>query len=179
MAAENLNTPDTDRRVRLVEEHVRLENEHDLAGILGTFGAEASYDDEPWNDRRCGREQVQTYYRELLTAMPDLQIEIKGCHAAADAVILETVISGSHQGTWRGLPPTGRRLRFSLCGIFTFDRDDRLSGERIYYDKAGVLQQLGLLHDPMTNVGRVVTGLAHPITVAKAYGRKLFSGRRD
>jgi steroid delta-isomerase-like uncharacterized protein len=181
MAAATFNIPDQDprleKRVRLVEEHVKLENDHDLAGILGTFGAQAAYDDEPWNDRRRGRDQVEAYYRELLTAMPDLRIEIEASHAAADAVILETIISGSHRGIWRGLPPTGRSLEFPLCGIFTFDQDDRLSGERIYYDKAGVLQQLGLLHDPMTKIGGLVTGLTHPITIAKAYGRRLLNKR--
>src|SRR5438105_7132013 len=34
-------------RPRLVEEHVRLENLHDLDGILGTFGPDARYDDGP------------------------------------------------------------------------------------------------------------------------------------
>src|SRR4029077_11812739 len=35
-------------RLRIVEEHVSLENEHNLDGIMGTFGETARYDDEPW-----------------------------------------------------------------------------------------------------------------------------------
>jgi hypothetical protein len=34
-------------RLKVVDEHVRLENHHDLEGIMGTFGATAHYDDEP------------------------------------------------------------------------------------------------------------------------------------
>jgi hypothetical protein len=34
---------------------------------------------------------------------------------------------------WRGLPPTGRPVRFPLCGIFTFDEENRLAGEKILF----------------------------------------------
>ena len=42
----NVNTDRMAARLRLVDEHVRLENGHDLEGIMGTFGATARYDDE-------------------------------------------------------------------------------------------------------------------------------------
>jgi hypothetical protein len=45
-------------------------------------------------------------------------------------VVLEVIISGHHLGAWRGLPPTGRPVRFPLCGIFTFDSENRLAGEK-------------------------------------------------
>jgi steroid delta-isomerase-like uncharacterized protein len=163
-----------DARMRLVEEHVRLENAHDLAGVLGTFGDQASYDDEPWDDRRRGLDAVQAYYTVLLVAMPDLHIEVLNRHVAEETVILEVVITGTHLGDWRGVPATGRPLRFPLCGIYTFDRNDRIAGERIYYDRADVLKQLGLMHDPVTNFGRLMTGLMHPLTITRAYGRKIF-----
>ena len=35
-------------RVAIVEQHVRLENAHDLEGVLHTFGDTARYDDEAW-----------------------------------------------------------------------------------------------------------------------------------
>jgi len=164
-------------RARLVEEHVRLENAHDLEGVLGTFGDQASYDDKPWDDRRRGLEAVQAYYEELLAAMPDLHIEIVNQHVAEEAMVLEVVISGTHLGLWRGVPATGRHLRFPLCGVYTFDRGDRIAGERIYYDRADVLKQLGLMHDPVTNFGRLMTGLTHPLTITRAYGRKLLQRR--
>jgi hypothetical protein len=43
-------------RSALVEHHIRLENEHDLEGVLRTFGDVAQYDDEKWggNTTRAG-----------------------------------------------------------------------------------------------------------------------------
>jgi hypothetical protein len=39
-------------------------------------------------------------------------------------------------------------VQFPLCGIYTFDDEDRLAGEKIYYDRATVLRQLGVFHEP-------------------------------
>jgi steroid delta-isomerase-like uncharacterized protein len=170
-------TPDLSDRARaqvaLVEEHVRRENAHDLPGIMATFGAEARYDDEPWGEHHEGRDAVQGYYEHLLTSLPDLRIDITRRLAAADGLALEVRISGTHLGPWRGLPATGRSVSFPLCGIYTFDEAGTLAGERIYYDRVSVLQQIGLFHDPLSLVGRIETLLAHPVTVARAYARKL------
>ncbi len=160
-------------RLEVVEEHVRRENAHDLAGIMTTFGVQAWYDDEPWGEHHDGREAVRHYYEDLLAALPDLHIDIGRRLAAENGVALEVRISGTHLGSWRGLPPTGRRVDFPLCGLYTFDEEGKLAGERIYYDRGSVLHQVGLYHDPQTFLGRLETLLAHPVTVARAYARKL------
>jgi steroid delta-isomerase-like uncharacterized protein len=164
-------------RLKLVEEHVRSENHHDLEGIMGTFGAAAQYDDEPWGAHYVGRDEVRTFYEELLQALPGLQIDILQSHASPTAVVLETMIRGRHLGPWRGLPATGAELAFPLCGVFTFDDEDRLAGERIYYDRATVLRQLGMFHEPDRLTGRVINGLTHPLTIAQIVWR-MISGRK-
>ena len=159
-------------RLAIVEEHVKCENRHDLAGLMATFGAEARYDDEPWQDHRLGLEAVRSYYTELLASLPDLAIDIRHRHIASDAIVLEVTIRGTHLGVWRGgLPATGRRVEFPLCGIFTFDAHDRLAGERIYYDRGTVMRQLGLFHEPEGALGRLVTAVSHPLTIARAFLR--------
>lgn len=165
-------------RLALVEEHVRLENRHDLDGIMGTFGASARYDEEPWDDHHIGREAVRAYYDALLRAMPDLAIDVRQRHVAGDAVLLEVIISGHHLGAWRGLPPTGRPVQFPLCGVFTFDAENRLAGEKIYYDRATVLHQLGVSHDPDGMVGRIEAVVMHPLTMARAIGRAILQRRK-
>jgi steroid delta-isomerase-like uncharacterized protein len=160
-------------RLTLVEEHVRLENQHDLEGIMRTFGAAARYDDEPYDGHYIGRDGVRAYYEDLLRAMPDLAIDVQHRHTSDTAVVLEVIISGHHLGAWRGLPPTGRPVRFPLCGIYTFDEEDRLAGEKIYYDRATVLRQLGVFHEPEGALGRIATMLMHPLTIMRIVGRKI------
>jgi steroid delta-isomerase-like uncharacterized protein len=160
-------------RLRIVEEHVRRENEHDLAGIMATFADEAEYHDGPWGEQHLGRDAVERYYRDLLAALPDLHIDVRNRFVTEEAVVLEVLISGTQAGPWRGLPATGRPVRFPLCAIYRFAASGQLAGETIYYDRAGVLHQVGLYHEPVGVLGRLVTSLTHPLTLARAYGRKL------
>src|SRR5215469_12107405 len=120
-------------RIATVERHVELENAHALDGVLGTFGNNAHYDDEAWGDHYTGRDGVRAFYEQLMKALPDLEIEILKRHVAEENIVLEVMIRGTQMGTWRGLPGTGRRVELPLCGVYTFDEDDRLAGERIYY----------------------------------------------
>src|SRR5688572_1904068 len=162
-------------RLGIVEEHVRLENRHDLSGIMATFGDEAEYGDAPWGEHHLGRAAVEQHYRDLLAALPDLQIDVRDRIVSEDAVVLEVLISGTQSGPWRGLPATGRPVQFPLCAIYRFTPNGKLASETIYYDRAGVLRQVGLYHEPVGMFGRLVTALTHPLTLARAYVHKLFS----
>ena len=100
-------------RLAIVEEHVRLENDHNLEGIIQTFGETAHYDDEPWNEHYEGRDQVRQFYGQLMGALPDLRIEIVRRHVADETIILEVIIRGTQlahgvvsrhrEGLWRSL----------------------------------------------------------------------------
>jgi steroid delta-isomerase-like uncharacterized protein len=158
-------------RLQIVDEHIRRENEHDLAGIMRTFGAAARFDDEPFDAHHVGHQEVRAFYAGLLQALPSLTLDVQHRHVAPDAVVLEVIVRGRHFGPWRGLPPTGRTVELPLCGIFTFDEEDRLAGERAYYDRATLLRQLGIFHEPESAIGRVATVAMHPHTMARALAR--------
>jgi steroid delta-isomerase-like uncharacterized protein len=150
-----------------------FENEHDLEGVLRTFGDTARYDDEPWGDHYEGRHEVRSFYGQLMKALPDLAIVVQRRHVADDAIVVEVMICGTHLGGWRGLPATGRRVQFPLCGVYTFDAADRLAGEKIYYDRGTVLRQLGVFYEPQSILGRMSVLATHPATIARAIARKL------
>jgi len=159
-------------RLARVERHIRLENAHDLEGVISTFGDTARYDDEPWGEHYTGRDGIRLFYEQLMKALPDLEIEVHCQHVTDDAVLVEVMIRGTHLGVWRGLPATGRRIEFPLCGVYTFDGDDRLAGEKIYYDRGTVLRQLGLFHEPQSVLGQLSILATHPTTVVRAFARK-------
>ena len=109
-----------------------------------------------------------------MNALPDLEIEVQRRHVTDDAILVEVMIRGTHLGGWRGLPPTGRRVEFPLCGVYTFDADDRLAGEKIYYDRGTVLRQLGVFHEPQSVLGQLAILATHPATIVRAFARKFF-----
>ena len=46
------------------------------------------------------------------------------------------------------VPGASRSQIEPLCGIYTFEDGDSLAGERIYYNRAALLRQLGVFHEP-------------------------------
>ena len=172
MSAAAMSQDSRERRMALVAEHVRCENAHDLHGVFQTFGDSARYDDEPWDAHYEGREQVQQFYSQLMAALPDLSIEILRQHVSDETIVLEVMIRGTQCGAWRGLPATGRRVEIPLCGVYTFSADDRLAGEKIYYDRALVLRQLGVFREPQSMMGRIGILVAHPLTILQALVNK-------
>ena len=173
MAGASIPKDRVSARIAVVEQHIRLENEHDIEGVLRTFGDSARYDDEPWDEHYTGQNGVRLFYEQLMKALPDLEIEVQHRHVTDDAILLEVMIRGTHIGAWRGLPATGRSVEFPLCGVYTFDPDDRLAGERIYYDRGTVLRQLGVFHEPQSILGQISILATHPTTIVRALARML------
>jgi steroid delta-isomerase-like uncharacterized protein len=136
----------TAARIELVEEHIRVESDHDLDKLMATMGADPEYALNAETFR--GRENVHAFYTDLLRGFPDLHIATKHLHASDDAVTAEVQITGTHQHEWRGVPATGRRVDFPLAAVFTFDAQERLAGERIYFDTYLMLSQMGALPAP-------------------------------
>jgi hypothetical protein len=98
-------------------------------------------------------------------------------HHADDSVIVEFDLLGTHLGNFRGLPATGRSFKCRTLAIFVFaEGTDRIICERVYFDSAQILRDLGIAHDPMTLTGRVATVLNHPVTIGGAFLRKVLPG---
>ena len=172
MATASVPKDKTAARIALVEQHIRFENAHDLEAVLGTFGPDARYDDEAWGEHYKNIDGVRAFYSQLMAALPDLEIDVQRRHVTDDAILVEVIIRGTQLGPWRGLPATGRRVEVPLCGVYTFDDNDRLAGEKIYYDRATVLQQLGVFHEPQSFIGQLSILVTHPVTIGRALLRK-------
>jgi steroid delta-isomerase-like uncharacterized protein len=139
-------TIDEDRiaaRIKLIDEHVEAEMDLDLDRTLATLNEAPDYKIN--NDEFSGRERVRAFYANLFTGFPDLKLEITRRYVSDDVITVEATLSGTHKGLWNGIPATGRQIQFPFCVIFLFDKNDRLTGERTYFDSALLLRQLGLL----------------------------------
>jgi steroid delta-isomerase-like uncharacterized protein len=129
-----------ERREAVVREHMESENEHDFDTTLATF-EHPRYEIVPTGDVYDGPEAVMGYYAESRSAFPDQRNELVSLRHADDAVIVEFDLKGTHLGELRGFPPTGREFTCRMIAIFEFD-DDRITCERVYFDRASILEQL-------------------------------------
>ena len=159
------------KREEIVAEHMESENRHEFDVTLETFD-HPRYELIGTGDVYDGPEEVAAYFEETRTAFPDQRNELIAMHHSDDAVIVEAMLYGTHDGPFRGLPATGRRFEMRFCAIFVFE-EERLVCERVYFDAGTILRQLGIAHDPLTLRGRVATIFNHPLTIGQALVRQV------
>jgi steroid delta-isomerase-like uncharacterized protein len=160
-----------DKREAIVLEHMESENRHEFDVTLGTFD-HPRYELIATGDVHDGPKEVAAYFEETRGAFPDQRNELMALHHSDDAVIVEAMLYGTHEGPLRGLPPTGRSFEMQFCALFLFEQD-RLVCERVYFDAGTILRQLGIAHDPLTLRGRVAMLFNHPLTIGQAFARRL------
>jgi steroid delta-isomerase-like uncharacterized protein len=158
-------------REAIVREHMESENEQEFDRTMATFH-HPRYELIATNQVHDGEEAVARYFEETRRAFPDQRNELIALHHSDDAVIVEINVKGTHNGSYRGLPPTGRSFTCRGTALFIFE-EDRLVCERAYFDAGTILRQLGIAHDPLTLRGRLATVANHPLTIGRALVRGL------
>ena len=123
-----------------------------------------------------GRAGVHRFYEKqfLPSIPPDFELGSLSQTFGDDRIVEEFVISFTHTLAmdWllSGVPPTGRRVEVGLAGIIQFQAG-KIAGERLYWDQAAVLSQLGVLHDPVAAAGvKSAAQLLKLSTAAEALG---------
>ena len=160
-------------REAVVREHMESENRHDFDATIGTFD-HPRYELVGTGEVFDGEAEVRRYFADTRAAFPDQRNRVLGLYPSRDAVIAEFVLSGTHRGPLRGLPPTGRAFECPMLAVFAFAPGGRrIVCERVYFDAATILRQLGLATDPRSLRGRLETAALHPLTVGSALLRGL------
>ena len=158
-------------RQAVLDAHSAAETAHDLDAVIATFH-HPRYEIVPTGEVFDGEEAVRHYHGANFAGVPDFRVEPIAAYHGEDGVAEEAWVSGTHLGTYNGLPPTGRFLRIRVCGIFVFE-EDRLVCERVYYDLLTVLRALGVARDPDSLAGRLTTVMNHPVHLGRTFGRAL------
>lgn len=74
--------------------------------------------------------------------MPDLHCTVHKQIVAGDEIVTRFEASGTHQGEFAGISPTGKLLTISGLSIHTC-RDGKVVEQIIEYDFVGMLRQMG------------------------------------
>lgn len=95
---------------------------------------------------------VEQFFATLRAAFPDVHFEVEDQLADGDRVTTRWTASGTHKGTFQGIPPTGRRVKMAGTDI------DRFANGKVVEcwtnaDDLGLLRQLGATPAP-GRVGR-------------------------
>ncbi|MGB6865835.1 MAG: ester cyclase [Candidatus Aminicenantaceae bacterium] len=95
------------------------------------------------NPKALTREEEAGFVKLLWAAFPDIRWEIAEMIASGDTVMVRFTVSGTHEGEYQGLPPTGNK--WETGGVWTARiKDGKLIEVREEADVLGWMQQLGM-----------------------------------
>jgi len=94
-----------------------------------------------------GLEAFKQVEAMLLTALPDIHYTVEDLIAEGDKVVARATLSGTQQGTFMGIPPTGKHVTIGGIDINRF-----VGGKSVEHwvemDTLGLMQQLGVIPPP-------------------------------
>ena len=145
------------------DEHIGYEfSTRDVAATIATMVEDAYVNHIPVMTGGYGHSALRTFYQQdFITPMPaDVAIQLVSRTLGQDQLVDEIIFSFTHteEMPWMlpGVAPTHRRVEVPLVVVVGF-RDGKLAHERIYWDQASVLKQIGLLTDPSLPVFGIET----------------------
>jgi carboxymethylenebutenolidase len=135
------------------DEHIGYEfSTRDVTSTIATMVEDAYVNHVPVMTGGYGHEALRRFYREdFISSMPaDTSIQLIARTIGQDQLVDEMIFSFTHneEMPWMlpGVPPTHRHVEIPLVVVVGF-REGKLAHERIYWDQASVLKQIGLLTD--------------------------------
>ncbi|MFI9046051.1 ester cyclase [Streptomyces sp. NPDC053427] len=91
-----------------------------------------------------GAQALKRVWEVLLRAFPDIHVAVEETIAQGDKVVSRNTVTGTHQGEYQGLPPTGKAVTYNEIFIFRF-AGGRIVEIRGVVDVLAQLRQLGAL----------------------------------
>lgn len=88
-----------------------------------------------------GREGAKQLFSMLRSAFPDLHATIEDEIAEGDKVVARLTFSGTHQGEFMEIAPTGRRVAYAVIDILRI-ADGQVVEHWALSDALGLMQQL-------------------------------------
>ncbi len=122
----------------------------DVEATLATMVPDASVNHVPVNTGGRGHDQLRVFYRDdFIPSWPDdLKMDLINRVVGDGQLVEELRLRFTHSKVMNwflpGVPPTHKPVDIPLIVVVQF-KGDKLACERIYWDQATVLRQVGLL----------------------------------
>lgn len=108
---------------KLVQDfYERIWNAGQLEAISDLLSDDFTFRGSLGSERR-GRDGFAEYVRSVRGALSNYQCEILECVTEGSRAFAQMRFSGTHQGEFRGYPPTGMPLHWLGAAFFRFDGD--------------------------------------------------------
>jgi hypothetical protein len=130
----------------LAERFAATLSAHDIDGFAALFSDsyvnhQVSAAAPPPPANVSAKQGTVAFFKARLTGLPDLKVTIEVMVADKDHVAASFAYTGTHNGIYFGVAPTGRTIRFTSCDIFRV-QEGLIAEHWGMGDIAGVLAQL-------------------------------------
>ncbi len=136
------------------EKAAELLNAGDIDAGVDTMFAVDAVDRDPAPGQAPGREGFRSFFRTLTTAFPDAHMEPQTMVADDTTVAFAYTLTGTHQGDFQGVAPTGKRIEVRGVQIGRFE-NGQIVERWGATDEAGIMSQLEAAPDPAGKPGLV------------------------
>lgn len=128
------------RRIkRLWVRHSIAEDRRDIDGLIATLADDCVYEIVPTGQRWAGHDGARRFYRELFAAFPDNAFALSEIVVGPQGVFEVATLTGTNQGPWAGVPPSGMTVSLEVLIYFPWDPvTERFTGERIWFDRGTI-----------------------------------------
>jgi steroid delta-isomerase-like uncharacterized protein len=116
-------------------------NNGDVDAGVETF-AEDSVDRDPAPGQGPGREGFRDFWNTITAAFPDAHIEPRHEVVDDDHVVVAYTLTGTHDGEFEGIAPTGKKISINGIQIGRFE-DGKIVERWGSSDELGIMKQLG------------------------------------
>ena len=95
-----------------------------------------------------GPEEMKGTVRMVTAGFPDNRHEVEEMIAEGDKVVVRCTLTGTHEGEFMGIPPTGRSIEVSEIHVYRLE-DGKAVEHRVGRDDLGAMRQLGVIPDEL------------------------------
>jgi steroid delta-isomerase-like uncharacterized protein len=139
-----MSTEDNARTIRRIYDE--LWNERNLAIAEELIADDGTNYDTGLVPMPFGPEEMRGTIRMVTAAFPDHRHEVDEVMVDGDNVVLRCTLTGTHEGPFMGIPPTGRRIEVTEIHIYRLV-DGKAVEHRVGRDDLGAMRQLGIIAD--------------------------------
>jgi len=121
-------------------------NTHDIDAIVEVVAEQLVYDERPMtmSGPIHGRLAFRQYLKSVFKMFPDLRIQTTLCDTGSSVAVAESLMRGTYAGSAGIRLGRGRQISARVACVFEV-AGGRLTHERLYWDRANTMRQLGLL----------------------------------
>ena len=133
-----------ERNVRLIKKFEKMINTADIELACELISDNASFFTPASDEPLYGAKGYLSVVHWMRTGFSDVQWNIEDLIADENKVAVRWILTGTHNGEFLGVKPTGIKIKTTVMNFYYFDENGKIYNDIASEGIAGILRPLGL-----------------------------------